>query len=156
MQLSDPYGRAATATIQWPSTASSRLKRTGRGTEHSTSTWCQGSECMAPSSTPQYVLMTCSFTSTGETWTCRFRLHGYVITTFACGRWNSNCALQCLNAQALSRNVQHFTWARHTLIKNVRQNVTFYVQKKKRQRYATNVVGNYRLPHTSTFIFRQK
>jgi hypothetical protein len=95
-----PYGRAATAAIQWLSTASSRLKRTECGTEHSTSTWCQGSECMAPSSTPRYVLMTCSFISTGETWTCRFRLHGYVIPTCACGRWNGNCALQCLKAQA--------------------------------------------------------
>jgi hypothetical protein len=37
MQLSGPYGRAATAAIHWLSTASSRLKRTGRGTQHSTS-----------------------------------------------------------------------------------------------------------------------
>ena len=78
MQLSDPYWQAATAAIQWLSTSSS-LKRMGRGTEHSTSTRCQGSECMAPSYTPQYVLMTCSLISTGETW--RFRLHGYVVTT---------------------------------------------------------------------------
>ena len=113
MQLSGPYERTPTAAFQWLSTASTRLKRAGRGTEHSTSTWCQGSECMAPSSTPPYVLMTCSFISTGETWTCRFGLHGYVITTCACGRWNGNCALQCLKAQASRSIVQHFTWARH-------------------------------------------
>jgi hypothetical protein len=128
-------------------------QRTGRGTEHSNSTRCQGPECMALSYTPHYVLMTCSFISTGETSSSRFRLYGYVITR-ARGRCNSTCALQCLKAQALS-NVQHFTWTRHNPYKKKYAKICYILSRKKdndKQRTLSAITGF----HTQEHLFSGK